>query len=365
MNFSRFDHHCMAGALRLARKGLYSCHPNPMVGCVITQDERVIGQGWHELAGGPHAEIVALRDAGETVQGSTVYVTLEPCSHHGRTPPCAVALLEAGVSRVVIASSDPNPQVNGQGLDQLTAAGVKVETGLMATEAETLNAGFFTRMRKGRPWIRVKAAISLDGRTALRNGDSQWISGEASRRDVQSWRARSSAILTGIGTVLADNPSMNARLDGLKRQPLRIIADSRWRTPVDSRILSDQKTAVIAGDSTIRIPGELEETEVNCLPLQAEDGKTGLGLLLSELARMEMNEVQVEAGAVLCGALMKKQLVDEILIYQAPVLLGEDGPGPFRLGPLESMDNRTHLRLLESAHIGKDLRLRFSPEYRS
>jgi diaminohydroxyphosphoribosylaminopyrimidine deaminase/5-amino-6-(5-phosphoribosylamino)uracil reductase len=292
-------------------------------------------------------------------------VTLEPCSHHGRTPPCAVALLEAGVSRVVIASSDPNPQVNGQGLDQLMAAGVKVETGLMATEAETLNAGFFTRMRKGRPWIRVKAAISLDGRTALRNGDSQWISGEASRRDVQSWRARSSAILTGIGTVLADNPSMNARLDGLKRQPLRIIADSRWRTPVDSRILSDQKTAVIAGDSTIRIPGELEETEVNCLPLQAEDGKTGLGLLLSELANMEMNEVQVEAGAVLCGALMKKQLVDEILIYQAPVLLGEGGPGPFRLGPLESMDNRTHLRLLESAHIGKDLRLRFSPEYRS
>ena len=365
MNFSRFDHHCMARALRLARKGLYSTHPNPMVGCVITQDERVIGQGWHELAGGPHAEIMALRDAGEMVQGSAVYVTLEPCSHHGRTPPCAAALLEAGVSRVVIASSDPNPQVDGEGLDQLMAAGVKVETGLMATEAETLNAGFFTRMRKGRPWIRVKAAISLDGRTALRNGDSKWISGEASRRDVQSWRARSSAILTGIGTVLADNPSMNARLDGLKRQPLRIIADSRWRTPVDSRILSDQKTAVIAGDSTVRIPRELEETEVNCLPLQAEDGKTGLGPLLTELARMEMNEVQVEAGAVLCGALMKKQLVDEVLIYQAPVLLGEGGPGPFRLGQLESMNNRTHLKLLESAHIGKDLRLRFSPEYRS
>jgi diaminohydroxyphosphoribosylaminopyrimidine deaminase/5-amino-6-(5-phosphoribosylamino)uracil reductase len=365
MSFSRFDHQCMARALRLARKGLFSTHPNPMVGCVITQDERLLGQGWHELAGGPHAEIRALRDAGQAVSGSTVYVTLEPCSHHGRTPPCSAALLDAGVSRVVIASSDPNPRVSGQGLDQLTAAGVKVETGLMAAEAEALNAGFFTRMQKGRPWVRVKAAISLDGRTALRNGSSKWISSEASRRDVQFWRAQSSAILTGIGTVLADNPSMNARLDDLKRQPLRIVADSRWRTPVDSRILSDQKTAVIAGDSTIRIPLELKESGVNCLPLQSEDGKTGLDPLMSELARMEINEVQVEAGAVLCGALMKKQLVDEVLIYQAPVLLGEGGPGPFRLGPLESMDKRTHLRLLESAHIGKDLRLRFSPEYRS
>jgi len=206
MNFSRFDHQCMARALRLARKGLYSTHPNPRVGCVIVQAEGVIGQGWHELAGGPHAEIMALRDAGMAAKGSTVYVTLEPCSHHGRTPPCVVALLGAGVSRVVIASADPNPQVNGQGLDWLKADGVKVEIGLMAAEAEQLNTGFYTRMRKGRPWIRVKAAISLDGRTGLRNGDSKWISSEASRRDVQSWRARSSAILTGIGTVLADNP---------------------------------------------------------------------------------------------------------------------------------------------------------------
>ncbi len=365
MNYSRFDHHCMARALRLATKGLYSTHPNPMVGCVIAQAGGVVGQGWHELAGGPHAEIEALRDAGNSAKGSTVYVTLEPCSHHGRTPPCATALLEAEVSRVVISSSDPNPQVNGQGLDRLKAAGVKVESGLMAAEAETLNVGFYTRMREGRPWVRVKVAISLDGRTALRNGDSKWISSEASRRDVQSWRARSSAILTGIGTVLADNPSMIARLDGLKRQPLRVIADSRWRTPLESKILSDQKTAVIAGDSAIRIPRELEETEVNCLPLQAEDGRSGLGQLMSELAKMEVNELQVEAGAVLCGALMKKRLVDDVLIYQAPVLLGEGGPGPFNLGPLESMNDRTHLRLLETAQIGNDLRLRFSPEYRS
>jgi diaminohydroxyphosphoribosylaminopyrimidine deaminase/5-amino-6-(5-phosphoribosylamino)uracil reductase len=365
MNFSRFDHQCMARALRLARKGLYSTHPNPRVGCVIAQAEGVIGQGWHELAGAPHAEIMALRDAGTAAKASTVYVTLEPCSHHGRTPPCAAALLQAGVSRVVIASADPNPQVNGQGLDRLKADGVKVEMGLMAAEAEQLNAGFYTRMRKGRPWVRVKAAISLDGRTGLRNGDSKWISSEASRRDVQSWRARSSAILTGIGTVLADNPSMTARLDGLKRQPLRVIAVSRWRTTVDSRIRSDQKTAVIAGNSAFRIPRELEETEVGCLPLSADDGKTGLRPLMTELAKMEVNEVQVEAGSILCGALMRNRLVDEVLIYQAPVLLGEGGPGPFRLGPLESMDDRTHLRLLETAHIGKDLRLRFSPEYRS
>jgi len=365
MKFTPFDHHCMARALRLAGRGLFSTHPNPMVGCVISHREEIIGQGWHELAGGPHAEIMALCEAGATAKGSTAYVTLEPCSHHGRTPPCAEALQEAGVSRVVIAAADPNPQVNGQGLERLRLAGMNVETGLMAAEAEVLNAGFFMRMRQGRPWVRVKTAISLDGRTALRNGDSKWISSEASRKDVQSWRARSSAVLTGIGTVLADNPSMNARLDGLKRQPLRIIADSHWRTPITSKILSDQKTAVIAGNMAIPIPRELSETDVKCLPLPEENGKTGLGSLMSSLAKMEVNEVQVEAGAVLCGALMKNRLVDEILIYQAPVLLGEDGPGPFRLGPLESMDERTHLRLLETVHIGKDTRLRFSPEYRS
>lgn len=365
MSFSRFDHDCMALALRLARKGLFSAHPNPRVGCVAAVDGKVIGQGWHELAGGPHAEIVALGNLGEATRGSTIYVTLEPCSHHGRTPPCTSALIESGVSRVVVASNDPNPHVDGQGLRLLRDAGIEVESGLMAAEAQALNQGFFMRMRIGRPWVRVKAAISLDGRTALPDGESKWISGEASRRDVQSWRARSSAILTGIGTVLADNPSMTARLDGLKRQPLRIIADSRWRTPVNSNILSELNSAVIAGNSAIPIPRELEETGVNCLALPADGAQVDLRALMSELARMEVNEVQVEAGAELCGALMKKELVDEILIYQAPLLLGEGGPGPFSLGPLESMDDRTHLRRLESAHIGNDLRLRFSPEYRS
>jgi len=199
MSFSRFDHHCMARALQLAKRGLFSTHPNPNVGCVIADRERISGEGWHEIAGGPHAEIAALRQAGATANGSTAYVTLEPCSHHGRTPPCVEALLKAGISRVVMASADPNPQVNGQGRERLKMAGVAVETGLMAAEAETLNTGYYKRMREGRPWVRVKAAISLDGRTALRNGDSKWISSAASRQDVQLWRARSSAILTGIG----------------------------------------------------------------------------------------------------------------------------------------------------------------------
>jgi len=365
VSFSRFDHECMATALRLAAKGLYSTHPNPRVGCVIADRERILGRGWHEFAGGAHAEISALRDAGDTAKGNTAYITLEPCSHHGRTPPCTEALLSAGIARVVVASTDPNPAVNGQGLERLREAGVAAEAGLMASAAETLNPGFFMRMRQGRPWVRVKSAISLDGRTALDNGDSKWISSELSRRDVQKWRARSSAVLTGIGTVLADNPAMNARLDGLGRQPLRVIADSRWRTPADSRILADPATAVIAGARDAVIPQELQATGAKCLALPANAGRIDLGALLHRLAEMEVNEIQVEAGARLCGALIKARLVDELLIYQAPILLGEGGQGPFAFGPLESMDERTHLKLQETRCLGDDLRLRLEPEYRN
>jgi len=314
--------------------------------------------------GRAHAEISALRDAGDTVKGNTAYITLEPCGHHGRTPPCTEALLSAGIARVVVALTDPNPAVNGQGLERLREAGVAVEAGLMTSEAEALNPGFIMRMRQGRPWVRVKSAISLDGRTALDNGDSKWISSEFSRRDVQKWRARSSAVLTGIGTVLADNPAMNARLDGLSRQPLRVIADSRWRTPADSRILADPATAVIAGARDAVIPQELQATGAKCLALPANAGRIDLGALLHRLAEMEVNEIQVEAGARLCGALLNEKLVDEILIYQAPILLGEGGHGPFAFGPLESMDERTHLKLLETRYLGDDLRLRLQPEYR-
>jgi diaminohydroxyphosphoribosylaminopyrimidine deaminase/5-amino-6-(5-phosphoribosylamino)uracil reductase len=365
MTFTRFDHECMATALRLARRGLFTTDPNPRVGCVIAGGESVAGLGWHERAGGPHAEIEALRDAGESARGKTAYVTLEPCGHHGRTPPCTDALLEAGVARVVIAARDPNPEVNGGGMHRLRAAGVNVETGLMSAEAEAINAGFLMRMREGRPWVRVKSAISLDGRTALRSGESKWISSEASRQDVQRWRARASAILTGIGTVLADDPSMNARIGQPVQQPLRVIADSRWRTPPGSRILAGPGAALIAGDHSVAIPGMLASSDVKCLGLPARNGAVDLHLLLSALAEMEINEIQVEAGARLCGALLKQRLVDEILIYQAPILLGKGGPGPFDLGPLESITDRTHLKLLETLHLGDDLRIRLQAEYRS
>jgi diaminohydroxyphosphoribosylaminopyrimidine deaminase/5-amino-6-(5-phosphoribosylamino)uracil reductase len=391
VSFSPFDHQCMATALKLAARGLFSPHPNPRVGCVITKGQNILGRGWHEFAGGPHAEIAALRDAREDVKGSTAYITLEPCSHHGRTPPCTEALLSAGISRVVVASADPDPQVNGQGVKKLRNAGLTVDTGLMADQAEALNPGFFMRIRKGRPWVRVKSAISLDGRTALLNGESKWISSEASRRDVQKWRARSAAVLTGIGTVLADNPAMNVRLDrkngknwqpgqneqnwqpgrhgqdgqAPSRQPLRIIADSRWRIPPGSRILADPATAIIAGTRDVAVPPELAATGAQCISLPARAGRTDLVALFSRLAEMELNEIQVEAGAHLCGALLKDRLVDELLIYQAPQLLGEGGPGPFNFGPLESMDERTHLKLLETRRLGNDLRLRLEPRYRN
>jgi len=364
VSFSRFDHECMAEALRLARRGLFTTDPNPRVGCVIADGEKIVGRGWHEFAGGPHAEVAALRDAGCSVRGQTAYVTLEPCNHHGRTPPCVDALLEAGVARVVVASTDPNPQVNGGGLNRLREAGVAVETGLMSEAAEALNCGFLTRMRSGRPWVRVKSAISLDGRIALRSGESQWISSPASRADVQRWRARSSAILTGIGTVLADDPSLLARVDEPLRQPLRVVADSRWRTPPASLLLQDPEQTLLCGDADRPVPEPLQASGVACLPLRRGPDGLDLGALLDALAQRQINEVQVEAGGRLCGALLRAGLVDELLIYQAPILLGEGGPGPFALGPLESMAERTHLSLLESTHFGDDQRLRLKPEAR-
>lgn len=349
----------MALALRLAQKGLYTTDPNPRVGCVITDGDRVVGQGWHERAGGAHAEIAALNDAAEPVRGMTAYVTLEPCAHHGRTPPCADALIEAGINRVVVPIEDPHERVDGGGLQRLREAGVTVDAGLMAPQAESLNAGFLKRTRIGRPWLRIKSAVSLDGRTALKNGDSKWITGDAARRDVQRWRARSSAILTGIGTVLADDPEMTARVPGAVKQPFRVIADSHWRTPPDSRILAEPGTALVAGSG--KPPRELESAGVECLELSAITGGVDLGALLDELGRREMNEVQVEAGSVLCGALLQQGLVDEVLLYIAPVLLGEGGPGPFGFGPLESMAKRTHFRVLETVRVGDDLRLRLQP----
>jgi diaminohydroxyphosphoribosylaminopyrimidine deaminase/5-amino-6-(5-phosphoribosylamino)uracil reductase len=350
----------MALALRLARRGLYTTDPNPRVGCVIADGDRVVGSGWHEAAGGAHAEIAALNDAAEPVRGLTAYVTLEPCAFHGRTPPCVDALIEAGIGRVVVPLEDPHERVSGRGLQRLREAGVEVESGLLAEQAEDLNPGFLKRMRTGRPWLRVKSAVSLDGRTGLASGESQWITGEAARRDVQRWRARSSAVLTGSGTVLADDPRLNARVAGAVRQPLRVVADSRWRTPVNSRLLAAGGDVLLAGVG--EPPVALADGGAECLALPAGEGGIDLGALLDELGRRGVNEVQVEAGSRLCGALLTQGLVDEVLLYVAPLMLGDGGPGPFAFGPLETMAQRAHFKVLESIRVGEDIRLRLRPQ---
>jgi diaminohydroxyphosphoribosylaminopyrimidine deaminase/5-amino-6-(5-phosphoribosylamino)uracil reductase len=353
----------MATALQLASRGVISTHPNPRVGCVIANNGQIVGSGWHERAGEAHAEINALADAGTKVIGSTAYVTLEPCNHSGKTPACVDALIQAKVSRVVFAIEDPNPEVCGKGYRRLQQAGIEVQRGLMIADAEDLNAGFLMRMRHGRPWVRIKLAQSMDGRIALANGSSQWISGAEARADVQTWRARSDAVLTGIGTVLADDPSLNVRVGEPSRQPLRVIADSQWRTPPDARVLSTGGQILIVGSRDYDIPQALVDSSAELLDLQPVNGQVDLPCLLQELGKREINEVQVEAGATLCGALLEQSLVDEILIYQAPHLMGGGAVGPFATPRLDKMDDRVHLKWLDARRIGNDLRLRLKPEY--
>ena len=361
MSFSSFDHQCMAEALRLARRGLNTTHPNPRVGCVISRDAQVIGRGWHERAGEAHAEIHALRDAGENSADGTAYVTLEPCSHSGRTPPCADALIKAKVVRVVCALVDPSPEVSGAGIARLQQAGIDVQYGLMAAEAEELNAGFLSRMRRGRPFVRVKLAQSTDGHIALSDGNSQWISGPEARADVQRWRARSDAILTGVGTVLADDPSLTVRLDEHDTQPLRVIVDSHWRTPPSARLLGIAGDVVIVGLEHNSDSAALVKAGAECIALRSSVGRVDLLALLNELGTRGINELQVEAGATLCGALLQQELIDEILIYQAPVLLGGGAISPFAAPRLDNMDDRVHLEWIDTRRIGTDMRLRLKP----
>lgn len=354
----------MAEAIALARRGLATTMPNPRVGCVLAREGRVIGRGWHERPGGPHAEIVALADAGDDARGATAYVTLEPCAHEGRTGPCADALVQAGVGAVVAAIRDPNPRVDGGGLAKLEAAGVAVRTGLMAEAARELNPGFLSRMERGRPWVRVKLAQSLDGRTALADGTSQWITGPAARADVQHWRARACAVMTGVGTVLADDPSLDLRLEHIDRQPLRVIVDSHWRTPGTARTLSLPGQVLIAGREDVERSPALEASGAECLALPAKERRVDLGALLSVLAGREVNEVQVEAGGTLCGALLREGLVDEVLLYQAPCLLGHEGKPTFELPGLDDMAHRPVLQVLERVMVGEDLRMRLRPPHR-
>ncbi|MDD5390765.1 MAG: bifunctional diaminohydroxyphosphoribosylaminopyrimidine deaminase/5-amino-6-(5-phosphoribosylamino)uracil reductase RibD [Gallionellaceae bacterium] len=350
----------MAHALRLAARGLFTTTPNPRVGCVIVANGQVVGEGWHARAGEAHAEVHALRAAGERARGATAYVTLEPCSHHGRTPPCANALIDAGVSRVVAAMRDPNPQVSGGGLTLLTLAGIQVEVGVLEAEARELNIGFIARMTRGRPWLRVKTAASLDGKTALLNGESKWITGPAARADVQAWRARACAILTGVGTVLADNPRMNVRDLDTSRQPLKIIVDSRLNTPPTAQILQGGALIVCAeANPERRAALEAAGVEVLCIP--GPNGRVGLAALCNELGRRGLNEIHVEAGATLNGALLDAGLVDEWIAYLAPLVMGDAARGVFALPPLGDMADRLPFKLLDSRQFGGDLRLTLRP----
>lgn len=356
--FSAQDSVWMAQAMRLAEQGLYGTSPNPRVGCVLVRDGESVGSGWHRRAGEPHAEVHALREAGEAAHGATAYVTLEPCSHHGRTPPCAEALIEARVARVVVAVQDPNPEVAGAGVARLRAAGITVESGLMEAVARELNAGFFARMTRGTPWLRSKIAMSLDGRTALGNGKSQWITGDAARRDVQHWRARSCAVLTGINTVLADDPRLNVREIETPRQPLRVVLDSQLRIPLKARVLYDGgNTLIYTALRDERKTAILQDLGATVVVMPGGQGQVDLPATLRDLVQRGCNEVLVEAGSTLNGALLRADLVDELLLYVAPQLLGDAARSMAQLGELTSLDQRINLEWQDVRQVGKDLRI--------
>ncbi len=361
MSFAAADHVFMARALQLARRGLYGTTPNPRVGCVLVRDGRIIGEGWHQQAGLPHAEAVALAAlaaAGATARGATAYVTLEPCSHFGRTPPCADALIGAGVARVVVAMQDPNPLVAGQGLAQLAAAGIEVGSGLLQAEAAELNIGFVSRMTRGRPWLRLKVAASLDGKTALNNGASQWITGPAARRDAHAWRARSCAVLTGIGTVRDDNPRLSVREVQTTRQPLKVVIDSRLETPPDAAVLEGGNVLIAAAQEDADRSAALRQRGAEIVILANAHGKVDLAALLLELGRRGINEVLAEAGTRLNGSLLGENCVDELLIYQAPLLMGDSARGMFGLAELTELAGARHLNIIERRMVGADCRIR-------
>ena len=351
------DHAFMARALRLAERGLCTTTPNPRVGCVVVRDETVVGEGWHERAGEPHAEVHALRAAGERARGATVYVSLEPCSHQGRTPPCVDALIKGGVTRVVAAMQDPNPRVAGAGLGQLRAAGIATECGVLEAEARELNIGFVSRMTRGRPWVRMKIAASLDGKTALLNGKSQWITGPDARRDGHRLRARACAILTGFGTVRDDDPRLTVRDVETSRQPLRVVVDSRLETPLDAKVLEGGNVLVFAAIAERARIAALEQRGAAVIVLANATHKVDLEAMLAELGRRELNEVHIEAGFKLNGSLLKAGVVDELVIYLAPCLLGDAARGLFDLPALGDLAQRRSLTIRDVRRVGDDLRI--------
>ena len=359
MQANDIDRQFMQLALDWAAKGMFITSPNPRIGCVIVRDGQVIGAGHTQPPGQAHAEIAALRDAqerGHDVRGATAYVTLEPCNHFGRTPPCSDALVRAGLGRVVAAMEDPNPLVAGQGMAKLAAAGIATSVGLLADEAYELNIGFFSRMRRGLPWVRMKTAASLDGKTGLHNGQSQWITGEAARADGHAWRARACAILTGIGTVKADNPQLTVRGIVSARQPRRIIVDSQLEIDLEARVLQGGASWIVAAVSDPAKEAALRAAGHEVIVLPNAAGKVDLSALMRELGKREINELHVEAGAKLNGSLLREGCVDELLVYLAPCLIG-DAQGMFALPALEQLDQKQQLRFHAVQTIGKDLRI--------
>ncbi len=352
----------MSQALRLAENGLFSCSPNPAVGCIIVKDGRIIGEGFTQPPGGNHAEIQAMADAmakGHDIRGATTYVTLEPCSHFGRTPPCADVLIRAGVAKVVVAMVDPNPLVAGQGLARLQAAGIVVESGVMEGPAREMNIGFFTRMQSGKPWVRLKVAASLDGKTALHNGQSQWITSQAARDDSQTWRARAGAILTGIGTIKEDNPQMtvrSARAIQLVRQPLRVIVDSKLSINLDAEILVGGGNLIFSAVADTKKQAQLEQQGVEVVVAPNLNGRVDLLQVIIELGKRQINELHVEAGSKLNASLIRESCVDELLVYLAPAILG-DGRGIFDMPPLTTLQDKFSLKFHEIKQVAEDLRI--------
>ena len=348
----------MQRALALAARGLYTTTPNPRVGCVVVREGEIVGEGFHERAGEPHAEVHALRAAGERARGATLYVTLEPCAHHGRTPPCTEAIVAAGITRVVSAIQDPNPLVAGQGQAQLRAAGIQVESGLLEAEARELNIGFLSRMTRGRPWLRLKVAATLDGKTALENGQSQWITSPEARRDGHGFRARACAVLTGIGTVKEDDPQLNVREIETPRQPLKVLIDSRLEVPLDAKLLQNGPVLIACALEIPEKTRALRDRGIEVVVFPNDAGKVELETLFRELGRRQLNEVHVEAGFKLNGSLLREGLVDELLLYLAPRLMGHAGQGMFNLPALQDLKDMAQLDIFDMARVGGDLRLR-------
>jgi len=351
----------MARAIHLAKKGRYSTDPNPRVGCILVRDGAIIAEGWHVKAGEGHAEVEALKQV-QDVQGATAYVSLEPCSHHGRTPPCCDALIKAGVSRVVAAMQDPNPEVAGRGLERLKAAGLEVSCGVLEADAMALNPGFIKRMTRQRPLVRSKLAMSLDGRTAMASGESKWITSAQSRADVHELRARSSAILTGINTVMADDPALNARVDFNAVQPLRVVLDTQLQMPVNAQMGGlPGRSLILTTSANEHRMKRLQQAGFEVHRLPERQGRLDLHEVMAFLAGQQINELLVEAGSTLNGALLTENLVDEWIIYMAPCILGDQGRGLFKLPGMHGMSDKKALKLSDVRQVGPDLKLTLTP----